>query len=158
MKIELGKKAPDFTLTDDTGVSHTLSSYKGSLVLVYFYPKDSTPGCTQQACTIRDVYPLFEKLNITVLGISADNEASHKKFKDKYNLPFTLLADPDHKVCDMYGVWGKKKFMGREYDGIKRTSFLIDGNGVVVKIYEGVVPAAHAEEVLADVRALTKQK
>ena len=155
MKVVPNTSAPDFTLKDSDGAVHTLSQYKGSYVLIYFYPKDDTTGCTKEACAIRDAYPNFGKLGITVLGISADTEKSHKKFEEKYKLPFTLLSDGDHAVCDLYGVWGKKKFMGREYEGINRMSFLINGDGVIVKIYEKVVPERHAEEVLADVRALT---
>lgn len=155
MQIELNKTAPDFTLTDSSGKKHTLSNYKGSYVLLYFYPKDDTAGCTKEACSIRDNYPHFGKLGITVFGISADSEASHKKFEDKYKLPFTLLSDPDHEVCELYGAWGLKKMMGKEYMGINRKSFLINAYGKVVKVYEKVVPDVHAEEVIADVRAMT---
>jgi peroxiredoxin Q/BCP len=123
---------------------------------VYFYPKDDTPGCTKQACAIRDNFPEFKKLGITVFGISVDGEKSHKKFEEKYELPFTLLADTEHAVVDAYGVWGTKKFMGREYKGTLRTSFLINPEGVIAKVYENVKPEVHAEEVLADVAAFQK--
>lgn len=154
--IEVGKKAPSFTLKDQNGKSHKLSDYKDSFVLIYFYPKDDTPGCTKEACSIRDNFPSFKKLDITVLGISADSEKSHKKFEEKYALPFTLLSDPDHSVAESFGAWGKKKFMGREYDGIFRVSFLIGKDGKVVKVYDNVKPDQHAEEVLTDLQALTK--
>lgn len=148
-----GTAAPDFTLFDQAGVSHTLSQYRGKSVLIYFYPKDDTTGCTKQACALRDAHPDFAKLDAVVLGISADSAASHKKFAEKYDLPFTLLADEDKKVVNAYGVWGKKKFMGREYDGIFRTSFLIGPDGAILKVYEKVKPERHAEEVLADLAA-----
>lgn len=154
--IQVGKKAPSFTLNDQNGKSHSLSEYKDTFVLIYFYPKDDTPGCTKEACSIRDNFPSFKKLDITVFGISADSEKSHKKFKEKYSLPFTLLSDPDHAVAESFGAWGRKKFMGREYDGIFRVSFLIGKDGKVLKVYDKVQPDQHAEEVLADLQALTK--
>ncbi len=147
-----GTKAPDFSLPDQCGVSHTLSSYGGQWVLIYFYPKDATPGCTIEAQVIRDAWIEFRDLKITVLGVSADSVSSHKKFADKQELPFPLLSDEAREVVTVYGVWGKKKMMGREYDGITRTSFLIDPQGMVAKVYEGVKPALHAAEVLEDVR------
>lgn len=145
-----GTIAPDFTLADQDGEERTLSSYKGRWVLMYFYPKDDTPGCTKEACAIRDSFPAFDASKAAVLGISPDSVKSHKKFEEKYQLPFTLLADEDKAVANAYGVWGRKKFMGREYDGVFRTSFLIDPKGVIAKVYEGVKPEAHAAEVLAD--------
>ena len=117
--------APAFALPDQNGTLHTLSDYRKQWVLLYFYPKDDTPGCTKEACSIRDSFPDFKKLGIAVLGVSTDSVKSHKKFEEKYGLPFTLLADTDKKVVELYGVWGKKKFMGKEYDGTFRTSFLI---------------------------------
>lgn len=144
--------APDFTLQDQDGDPHKLSEYRGQRVLLYFYPKDDTPGCTKEACTIRDGLPDFEKLNTKVLGVSVDTIESHKKFAEKYKLPFTLLADPEKKVVKLYGVWGKKKFMGREYEGTLRTSFLISPDGKIAKVYEDVKPAEHAQEVLEDLR------
>ncbi len=151
---ECNTKAPDFTLLDQNEKSHTLSAYRGKWVLIYFYPKDDTPGCTKEACVLRDAFPAFEKLDVVILGISADTERSHKKFEEKYKLPFTLLADTEKTVVNAYGVWAPKKFMGREFVGILRTSFLIDPKGTIVKVYEKVKPELHAEEVLADLQAL----
>jgi thioredoxin-dependent peroxiredoxin len=123
-------------------------------VLLYFYPKDDTPGCTKQACMIRDSFPAFKKLKIQVFGVSVDSVKKHAKFAEKYELPFTLLSDEEKKVVGMYDVWQKKKFMGREYMGTMRTSFLIDPEGKIAKVYEGVKPEIHAEEVLADLKEL----
>ena len=152
LDFELGSKAPDFALPDQNGKLHTLSGYRGRWVLLYFYPKDDTPGCTKEACTIRDSFPHFETLNAVVLGVSVDSVASHKKFAEKYHLPFTLLADEHKKVVNLYKVWAKKQFMGREYDGTLRTSFLIDPEGDIVKIYHEVHPEKHAAEVLRDLK------
>ena len=149
----VGTNAPDFTLSDQDGNVHTLSAYQGRWTLVYFYPKDDTPGCTKEACAIRDADPDLRELDAVVLGISADSVASHKKFAEKYGLQFPLLADEGHAIADQYGVWGLKKFMGREYEGILRTSFLIDPMGVIQKVYENVKPEIHAQEVLEDLRA-----
>jgi peroxiredoxin Q/BCP len=149
-----GSVAPDFTLPDQDGVPHTLSDGRGTWTLLYFYPKDDTPGCTKEACAIRDALPDFKAIDAEVLGISPDSVKSHKKFAEKYGLPFTLLADEGQAIADAYGVWGRKKFMGREYDGVFRTSFLIDPSGKVAKVYEGVKPEEHAAEVLADLKAL----
>lgn len=154
MTLHEGDKAPDFSLPDQNGDTHMLSDYEGEWVLLYFYPKDDTPGCTKEACTIRDNFPHFKKLGITVLGASVDSVAKHQKFVGKYDLPFTLLADEDKSLVNAYGVWGKKKFMGREYMGTKRMSFLIDPKGKIAKVYEDVKPAEHAEEVLEDVKRL----
>jgi peroxiredoxin Q/BCP len=154
MKIKTGQKAPDFKLPDQDGTLHTIGEYKGKWVLLYFYPKDDTPGCTKEACAIRDDFLDFDKLKLQVLGVSADSVANHKKFAEKYALPFTLLADEKRQVIKAYGVWGKKKFMGREYEGIFRQSFLIDPGGKIAKVYEKVRPAEHATEVLADMRML----
>lgn len=147
---QVGTPAPDFTLLDQDGVSHTLSSHKGTRVLIYFYPKDNTPGCTKQACALRDVMPELSTLDAIVFGISADSVKSHKKFAEKYGLPFTLLADEEHKVSEAYGVWGTKKMMGHEFQGIRRTSFLISKEGMIEKVYENVKPELHADQVLAD--------
>lgn len=146
--------APDFTLPDQDGQPHTLSKYRGQWVLLYFYPKDDTPGCTKEACSIRDDFPDFGKLNAVVLGVSVDPVQSHKKFSEKYRLPFTLLADPGKEVVNLYGVWGKKKFMGMGHEGTLRTSFLISPDGKIAKIYEGVKPEKHAQEVLEDLRRM----
>lgn len=152
MILKPGLAAPDFTLLDQEGVEHTLSSYAGSRVLIYFYPKDDTPGCTKQACGLRDAMPAFANVDAVVFGISGDSVKSHKKFAEKYGLPFTLLADEDHAVSEAYGVWGTKKMMGLEYQGIKRTSFLISADGKIEKVYENVKPELHADQVLADLR------
>ena len=146
--IKEGAAAHEFTLPDQDGKTHSLADYKGKWVLLYFYPKDDTPGCTKEACMIRDAFPDFGKLGIAVLGVSIDPPASHKKFAEKHALPFTLLADTEKKAVHAYGVWGKKKFMGREYEGTLRTSFLIDPEGKVAKVYEDVKPETHADEVL----------
>ncbi len=156
--LKPGDKAPDFTLPDQTGKEHTLSGYKGEWVLLYFYPKDDTPGCTAEACGIRDNYEAYGDEEITVLGVSTDPVKSHAKFSTKYALPFTLLADEEKLVVAKYGVWGGKKFMGREYMGTNRMSFLIDPKGKIAKVYDKVRPADHAEEVLEDVRALKAGK
>jgi peroxiredoxin Q/BCP len=123
-------------------------------VLLYFYPKDDTPGCTKEACALRDAFPAFGKLNAVIMGVSADSESKHQKFIDKFSLPFILLADTEKEVVRKYGVWGKKKFMGREYLGINRMSFLIDPKGKIAKVYREVKPAEHAKEVLEDLKAL----
>jgi peroxiredoxin Q/BCP len=148
MNLKTGDTAPEFTLRDQEGTEHSLKSYRGQWVLLYFYPKDDTPGCTKEACAIRDEFPNFAKLNAKVFGISTDSVASHQKFVEKYELPFTLLADDEKKVVGQYGVWGKKKFMGKEYLGTLRTSFLINPEGKIAKVYEKVAPEAHAQEVL----------
>jgi peroxiredoxin Q/BCP len=150
--IEEGKPAPDFELRSDAGETIRLSELRGKPVVLYFYPKDDTPGCTTQACDIRDAYDEFEKEGAVVLGVSPDDEASHGKFRDKYGLPFTLLADTDHHVAEQYGVWGEKKYMGRTYLGVKRWTFVIDENGDVKKVFPDVKPAGHADDVLAALR------
>ena len=147
---KVGSKAPDFKLSDQDGVLHTIKQYKGKQVLLYFYPKDDTPGCTTEACTLRDSFAEFEKLGMVVLGVSKDDQKKHKKFQEKYSLPFSLLADVDGTVCEAYGTWQNKKFIGKEYMGIARVSFLIDENGKIKKVYENVKPAVHAGEVLQD--------
>lgn len=153
--LTIHTKAPEFTLPDQEDVAHSLNDYRGKWVLLYFYPKDDTPGCTTEACAIRDSFPQFKKHNAVVLGVSTDSVKSHKKFEEKYTLPFTLLADTEKTVVNAYEVYGKKKFMGREYMGINRVSFLIDPTGMIVKVYEKVKPADHASEVLADIAALS---
>jgi peroxiredoxin Q/BCP len=147
--VEEGKPAPDFELTSDKGERVKLSDFRGKPVVLYFYPKDDTSGCTKQACGIRDDYGEFQKRGAVVLGVSPDDEASHVKFRDKYQLPFTLLADPEHEVADTYGVWGERKFAGKKYMGITRSTFVIDAEGNVSKSMRGVKPDTHAERVLA---------
>lgn len=154
MNLKIGSKAPDFKLLDQDKSEHSLSTYKSKWVLIYFYPKDDTPGCTVEAKGLRDLYSEFEKINVIVLGISKDTTPSHRRFVDKYNLPFTLLSDKEKKVAKLFGALGKKKFMGREYMGVLRNSYLIDPGGCIRKIYEGVTPKTHAEEVLQDIKEL----
>jgi peroxiredoxin Q/BCP len=147
--IEEGKPAPDFELKSDDGETVKLSSLRGKPVVLYFYPKDDTPGCTAQACGIRDAYGEFEQAGAVVLGISPDSEKRHVKFKEKYDLPFTLLADPEHEVAERYGVWSEKRYRGRTYMGVNRTTFLIAPDGTVAKVLHDVDPKAHADDVLA---------
>jgi peroxiredoxin Q/BCP len=147
--IEEGKPAPDFTLLSDSGEAVTLSSFRGSPVILYFYPKDNTSGCTTQACAIRDAWDEFQGAGAVVLGVSPDNVASHVKFKSSYDLPFTLLADTDHAVAEAYGVWAEKSRYGRTYMGIVRSTFIIGPDGIVLKIMPSVQPATHAADVLA---------
>ncbi|MGQ9833815.1 MAG: thioredoxin-dependent thiol peroxidase [Candidatus Villigracilaceae bacterium] len=149
MTISAGIPAPDFSLPDENGQLHRLSDFRGQTVVLYFYPKDNTPGCTTEACNFRDDYSAYKEAGIVILGVSPDTVRSHAKFKQKYNLPFPLLADTDHKVCEQYGVWGLKKFMGREYKGVLRTTFLIGPDGIIKKVFENVKPAQHSQEVLA---------
>ncbi len=152
MIIEVGQQAPDFMLSDENGQIHNLSDYQGKYVLLYFYPKDDTPGCTKEACNFRDDYSQYDDANVIILGVSPDSPQSHAKFKSKYNLPFTLLADEDHKVCELFGVWGPKKSFGKEYEGVHRTTYLIDPDGRIQKVYEKVSPANHSIEVLDELR------
>ncbi len=154
MRLAVGQMAPDFSLPDQDGTVHTLSSYRGKWVLLYFYPKDDTPGCTKEACAIRDSLPRFGAMEAVVLGVSVDSVESHKKFAEKHKLPFTLLSDEGKEVVEAYDVWGPKKFMGKEFLGTARTSFLIDPSGRIAKIYEGVKPETHAEEVLTDLKQI----
>jgi thioredoxin-dependent peroxiredoxin len=148
MPISAGNPAPDFTLQDETGTQRSLSDYRGKPVVLYFYPKDDTPGCTKEACSFRDDYSAYENTKAVILGVSPDSPASHAKFKSKYGLPFSLLADTEREVCQMYGVWGRKKFMGREYDGVLRTTFLINPQGTITKVFENVKPSDHSREIL----------
>ena len=149
MPIESGISAPEFELSDETGAVRKLSNFRGKPVVLYFYPKDDTPGCTTEACNFRDDYSAYEKAGVTILGVSPDSVKSHVKFKEKFGLPFPLLADEDHKVCELYDVWALKKFMGREYMGVLRTTFLIDANGQIIQVFEKVKPAEHSTEILA---------
>jgi peroxiredoxin Q/BCP len=143
-----GSVAPNFAAKDANDETVRLKDLRGQKVVLYFYPKDDTPGCTKEACSFRDAFADFKKRDIKVLGVSVDSEASHKKFAAKYKLPFTLLADPDHSIADAYGVYGEKKFMGRTYMGVKRITFLIDEKGKVKKVFEKVKPEEHAQDVL----------
>lgn len=147
--LEKLTQVPDFELLDENEKKHRLSDYKGKPVLLYFYPKDDTPGCTTEACEFRDDYDEYEKAGVVILGVSPDSPKSHKKFKEKYDLPFTLLSDNDHQLCEQFGVWAKKKMYGREYFGVLRTSFLIDSEGKLVEIFENVKPKGHSQQVLA---------
>lgn len=148
--LKIGDKAPDFNTTDQDNNKVTLSDFAGSKLVLYFYPKDSTPGCTVQACDLRDNYDRLLSKGYKVLGVSADDVKSHKKFIEKHNLPFPLLMDEDKKIINDYGVWGLKKFMGKEYDGIHRTTFIIDENGVIEDIIEKVKTKEHTAQILAD--------
>jgi len=143
-----GTNAPAFKTTNANGEDVSLKDLRGQKVVLYFYPKDDTPGCTKEACSFRDAFSKFKKRGITILGVSPDSEKSHQKFATKYELPFTLLADKDHAIADAYGVWGEKKFMGRTYMGVHRKTILIDEKGKIKKIFEKVKPEDHAEEVL----------
>jgi peroxiredoxin Q/BCP len=140
--------APNFAAKDANGETVRLKDLRGEKVVLYFYPRDDTPGCTKEACSFRDAFAQFKRRNIKILGVSVDSEASHAKFSAKYKLPFTLLADPDHAIADAYGVYGEKKFMGRTYMGVKRITYLIDEKGKIKKVFEKVKPEEHAQEVL----------
>jgi peroxiredoxin Q/BCP len=146
--IDEGKPAPDFELQSDSGENVKLSDFHGRPVVLYFYPKDDTPGCTTEACEFRDAYDVFRERGAEVLGVSPDNVRSHEKFKQKYELPFTLLADPNHEVAEQYGVWGERKFAGKRYMGITRSTFVIDRDGTVARAMRGIKAAGHASEVL----------
>lgn len=148
MPIPAGIPAPDFELLDDTNSLRKLSDYRGRNMVLYFYPKDDTPGCTREACNFRDDYSAYEKAGVVILGVSPDSVESHVKFKKKFQLQFPLLADDGHAVCALYGVWGPKKFMGKEYEGVLRTTFLIDTEGKIKRVFENVRPAEHSMELL----------
>ena len=146
--LKEGDKAPDFSSKDQNGNTVSLADFKGKRIVLYFYPKDDTPGCTKEACSFRDADDIFRAKDITVLGVSTDSEKSHQKFISKFQLPFDLLADTDKKIVEDYGVWGEKNMYGKKYMGTFRKTFLIDGDGKIVKIFEKVNVAAHADEVL----------
>ena len=148
MPIPSGICAPDFTLPDESDVPRQLSAYQGKPVVLYFYPKDDTPGCTKEACNFRDDYSVYEEAGVVILGVSPDSPKSHAKFKAKYNLPFTLLSDAGHKVCDLYEVWGPKTFLGKTHVGVFRTTFLIGTKGEIIKVFENVKPDGHSAEIL----------
>ncbi len=147
--IEAGTPAPDFSLTSDAGETVSLSALRGKPVVLYFYPKDDTPGCTKQACGIRDAWGEFERRGAVVLGVSPDDEKSHVKFRDKFELPFPLLADTAHATAEAYGVWVEKSMYGKKYMGVERSTFVIDAEGNVTKVMRNVKPETHADDVLA---------
>jgi peroxiredoxin Q/BCP len=146
--LKLGDQAPDFELKTDRGEIRKLKDYLGKRVVLFFYPKANTPGCTVEACGFRDVYSEFEGIEVEILGISPDTIRRQLNFKNKFDLQYTLLADADHHVADLYGVWGLKKMFGREYEGVKRTTFIIDEDGIISHVFEGVKPEGHSREVL----------
>jgi peroxiredoxin Q/BCP len=152
--IEDHKPAPDFTVQTDTGATLELSSLRGKNVVLYFYPKDDTPGCTIEACELRDAFPRFSKSHAVILGVSPDDVSSHQKFKKKFELPFTLLADTDHKIAESYGVWVEKTMYGLKRMGVQRATFVIDKKGQVAKVFPKVKPEGHAAEVEAAIAAL----
>ena len=154
MPISVGIPAPDFNLLDDINTPRHLSDFRGQPVILYFYPADDTPGCTKEACNFRDDYSAYQNTGVTILGVSPDSVKSHVKFKNKFQLPFPLLADEDHKICNLYEVWGPKKFMGKSYEGVLRTTFLIDSQGNIAHVFENVRPAEHSAEVLAALKAI----
>ncbi|MDQ3192658.1 MAG: thioredoxin-dependent thiol peroxidase [Bacteroidota bacterium] len=147
--LKQGDKAPDFSGIDQDGNIISLSDFMGKKLVLYFYPKDNTPGCTTQACDLRDNYSELKKLGINIVGVSADSEEKHRKFIEKYNLPFSLIADTDKKVCKAYGVWGEKKFMGKVFDGIHRTTFLIDEKSLISAVITKVTTKNHTEQILS---------
>jgi len=147
--LQPGAKAPDFSTTDQSGKKITLNDYRGKKVVLYFYPKDDTPGCTKEACAFRDHFADFKKLGVEVLGVSVDTEKSHKSFAEKFKLPFTLLADTEKKIVNDYGVWGEKSMYGRKYMGTNRVTYLIDESGRIAAVFPKVKPEEHAAEILA---------
>ena len=147
--LKAGQKAPDFTLPDSTGKLVSLSDFRGKTIVLYFYPRDNTPGCSRQAVAFRDLYEQYLKKDVAVIGISKDSQSSHQKFVEKYSLPFILLSDPERSAIEAYGVWQKKKLYGRINWGVVRTSFVIDGNGTIIKVYEKAKPDTNAMEILA---------
>lgn len=149
MHLKIGDKAPELNIKDQDGIIHSLADYKGKKIVLYFYPKDATPGCTAQACNLRDNHNLLKKAGYSIIGVSADNENSHIKFIEKQNLNFPLLADTDKELIKRYGVWGEKKFMGKTYDGIHRTTFVIDENGIIENIITKVKTKDHAAQLLS---------
>ena len=156
--LQPGDDAPGFTLPDQNGAAHSLQDYRGGWVVLFFYPKDDTPGCTREACSFRDSHGELQELGATVLGISTDPVSRHKRFAAKYSLPFTLLSDEEKVVVREYGVWGEKRFMGRIFDGLNRVSFLIDPEGRIARVYPKVKPDEHTAQVIADLVALRSER
>lgn len=154
MALAINTEAPVFSLPDEKGVLHTNEELKGRWYVLYFYPKDDTPGCTKEACGFRDAYNVFEKEQVSVVGVSKDSQKSHGKFIEKYDLPFLLLSDEEKETIKAYEAWGEKKFMGKTFEGVLRISYLVDPDGIIRKVYEKVKPAEHAEEILHDVQEL----
>ncbi len=152
MKLKIGDKAPAIEALDHNGKKISLEDYKGSKVILYFYPKDDTPGCTAEACNLRDNYNILLEKGFKIIGVSADSTISHQKVAGKYFLPFSLIPDTDKKIIPAYGVWGKKKFMGREYDGINRLTFIISEDGDILKIFDKVQTKDHSDQILAEVK------
>lgn len=148
MDLKVGQKAPDFKLPDENGKLHKLSDYQGKKVVLYFYPADDTPGCTQEACNFRDDYLKYKAAGAVILGVSPDDEQSHEKFKQKFSLPFPLLADEGHKLCEKYGVWGEKSMFGKKYMGVIRSTFIINEEGAIAEIFKKVSVAKHSQNVL----------
>jgi peroxiredoxin Q/BCP len=148
MPISANQPAPEFSLPDEDGTLRTLAEFRGKPVILYFYPKDDTPGCTLEACNFRDDYSVYQANGVVILGVSPDSSKLHTKFKKKFDLPFPLLVDSDHAVAQAYGVWGPKKFMGKSYEGIYRTTFLIGPQGDILKVFENVKPEGHSAQVL----------
>lgn len=157
MPLSSGIPAPEFALPDETGVIRSLSEFRGHPVILYFYPEDDTPGCTKEACNFRDDYGQYTDAGVTILGVSPDSPKSHAKFKAKFGLPFPLLADAGHKICDLYAAWGLKTFMGREFTGVLRTTYLIDEQGKIAHVFENVKPAEHSREILAGLKVDRKK-
>ena len=155
MPLSVGDRAPEFTLPNQNGEPVSLADFRGKTVILYFYPKDDTPGCTTEACGFRDLYEQFTQQNVVILGVSGDAPKSHQKFSSKFSLPFPLLSDSDFAIATAYDSYGKKKFMGREYMGIMRHTFVIDPEGKIAKIYRSVKPAPHPAQVLADLQQPT---
>ncbi len=157
MVLKAGEFAPNFELPDENGTLHRLSDFSGKNVVLYFYPKDDTPGCTKEACGFRDQYSEFEKAGVPVIGISPDSPQRHSKFKAKYSLPFLLLSDEKHQVLESYGVWGRKKMMGKEYDGVFRTTYLIGKDQKIIKVFKNVKPEGHSQEILKSLEELNPE-
>ena len=152
MKFKIGDKAPDFKGVDEDGEKVSLSNFKGKKIILYFYPKDNTPGCTNEACDLRDNYNMWTEKGYEVIGVSPDSTQSHINFKEKHNLPFTLISDPDKEIIKQFGAWGLKKLYGREYEGLLRTTFIIDENGIISNIFEKVKTKDHTNQILETIK------